>query len=176
MEKRQMLKEFEIHFAGLKVGEHNFDFQIDKLFFDCIEYSDIDDGEFTVSLKMQKEANMLLLDFKIDGGLISTCDRCLDPVRYPVELEEQLIVKFSDEDEQPDDEHLYLVPTDEHTINVSQMIYELIRVQVPLTVTHEEGECNEKMIEELEKAKPQKEDDVDPRWNKLKELINKENK
>ena len=44
------LKEFTIQFVGLKIGEHHFEYEIDKTFFEHFEYDEFNDATLNVKL------------------------------------------------------------------------------------------------------------------------------
>ena len=50
------LKEFEIPFVGLKIGKHNFEYQIDNKFFEYFEYEEFNDVNVDVNLELDKKA------------------------------------------------------------------------------------------------------------------------
>jgi uncharacterized metal-binding protein YceD (DUF177 family) len=95
-------------------------------------------------------------------------------------VEHQVIFKF--DDEPSDDENLIAIASNEFSIHLKPIIYELITVSIPARVVHNEGECNEEMkrlVEDytLQEESPEEEEeddttDIDPRW----EGLNKWNK
>ncbi len=189
-------KEFIIPFIGLKVGFHDFNFEIHDAFFEEVEYSIIHKGNVTVSLTLEKKETMLIGEFQIGGTVSASCDRCNDPLDVPVKGTFRLVYKF--DNETSDDESLIVLHPDAYELDVRDNIYELITVSLPARLTHPMGECNEEMIELLKKYSGQpesveedfdddddwddedweEEDDdddddddlVDPRWSALKNL------
>lgn len=168
------LRTYVIPFTGLKLGKHEFDYTIDKAFFDEFEHSLVKDGHLTCHLELDKQETLLILNFTIEGMIGLTCDRCLDLFSYPMYTEEQQIVKFSDEEMNPDDEVLIL-KRNEHEIDVSGLVYEYINVAVPLLKVCEDGDkaCNEGMLERLKTFSAENEQinkSADPRWDALKNI------
>lgn len=189
-------KEFIIPFIGLKVGFHDFNFEIHDAFFEEVEYSIIHKGNVTVSLTLEKKETMLIGEFQIGGTVSASCDRCNDPLDVPVKGTYRLVYKF--DNETSDDESLIVLHPDAYELDVRDNIYELITVSLPARLTHPMGECNEEMIELLKKYSGQPEsveedfdddddwddedweedddddgdddDPVDPRWSALKNL------
>lgn len=183
-------REFVIPFIGLKPGIHSFEFEINDTFFEGLEYSIIHSGDVHVTLELDKKETMLIGDFSIEGKVKTNCDRCNDPVDVEVEGEYQLIYKFGTEPS--DDETLIIIEPDAYEIDVAPNIYELITVSLPTRLIHEEGECNEDMMDALDEylLNPDDEededwddededegddddeddDDIDPRWSALKNL------
>ena len=188
-------KEFIIPFIGLKVGFHDFNFEIHDAFFEEVEYSIIHKGNVTVSLTLEKKETMLIGEFQIGGTVSASCDRCNDPLDVPVKGTFRLVYKF--DNETSDDESLIVLHPDAYELDVRDNIYELITVSLPARLTHPMGECNEEMIELLKKYSGQPEsveddfdddddwddedweeeddddgddDPVDPLWSALKNL------
>ena len=156
-------REFIIPFVGLKVGFHDFEFEIRDTFFDELQYAIIQKGEAVVKLKLEKKETMLIGEFSVSGSVVTSCDRCNDPVEVPIKGTFRLIYKFGDE--QSDDETLIVLPNDTYELDVRQNIYELMTVSLPSRLVHPKGECNEEMIELLQKYSGRKEEDSKDDWN-----------
>lgn len=173
------LKQFSIPFTGLKLGKHQFDFEIDKSFFDAFEYSLVKDGALKVALELDKQETMLLLNFHIWGTMQLNCDKCLAEFGQPIDIEERQIIKFAEDELESDDLEIIVLNRRESEIDVSEMIYEFINVAVPYINNCEQAgenqKCDPEMIATLEKlasgSEEQEEDKVaDPRWEALKKL------
>lgn len=162
---------FKIPFVGLKLGQHQFEFNVDDSFFETLSYSLIEKGKLKVWLDLEKKETMLLASFQVDGTVELVCSRCNEQMDAEVEGELNLIYKFGVES--IDDENLIVISPDSFEIDVKQPIYELITVSLPLRPIHEEGKCDEEMVNLIEKfqVKEKKENDnIDPRWSALKNL------
>jgi uncharacterized protein len=165
--------DYTIPFAGLKLGHHLFDFEIDDTFFEELDYSLIQKGDIHVSIDLEKKETMLILLFSIKGSVESECNLCTDPVDFEIDNTFQLIYKFGLEE--MDDEAIIVIHPDSYQIDVTQPIYEFITISLPPRIIHEEGECNQEMIDSLNKylsskKEEPKDDDIDPRWSALKNL------
>jgi uncharacterized metal-binding protein YceD (DUF177 family) len=165
-----MTSSFIIPFVGLKIGKHEFEFDIDDSFFETLSYSLIEKGKLKVWLDLEKKDTMLLASFFVDGFVEMDCSRCNDSMNAEIEGELEIIYKFGHETYE--DENLIVISPDSYEIDVTQPIYELIIVSIPVRPIHEEGECNEEMVKLIEKyqTKPKDNDDTDPRWSALKNL------
>lgn len=180
-------KEFNIPFVGLKLGVHEFEFEINDTFFESIEYSLIQKGDVKVHFTLDKKETMMIGDYSIEGTVHTACDRCTGPLEVAIEGEYQLVYKFASEDEE--DESLVVVYPEEFEIDIKDSIHEFITVSLPPRVVHEEGECDEEMMalldeyvvnsenyeeyeEDEEEVEPEEEDDeyIDPRWEALRKL------
>jgi len=169
------LRDFSIPFTGLKLGKHQFEFLITDAFFDEFEYSLVKKADLKCQVELEKQETMLILNFQINGTINANCDRCLAQYPQPVDIQEQQIAKFSDEQGDEDDEIIILTKND-HEIDISGLVYEYINVALPLiTVCSDEGEtpyCDKEMLESLNKLTTNNEEpeDIDPRWDALKKF------
>ncbi|MGQ1787841.1 MULTISPECIES: YceD family protein [unclassified Saccharicrinis] len=177
------LRDYNIAFKGLKDGKHQFHYSIDQSFFDAIEESAIKNGDFEVDVTMNKNSQMLQLDFNIDGNVQSVCDNCLGEVTVPIQYTGTMYIKFGLVYDEPSEE-IIVLPYEENDFNVAQLIYELITVSMPLRSVHEDYEkCDPEMTAKLEEfsaghheANDNTEEAIDPRWAALKKLKDNNNK
>lgn len=164
--------EFIVPFKGLSLGFHEFTYEVNDLFFEEIDYSEIKKGEVKVALELEIQETMLIFKFKIDGSVEVNCDRCLEAFNYPINGEQQLFVQFGASYKEETDE-IIIIPEDEHEINITPIIYEYIHLLLPLQKMHFEDEngettCNKEMLKKLNAIS--EEDQIDPRWDILKKL------
>ena len=172
------LKQFSIPFTGLKIGKHQFEFEIDNSFFDAFEYSLVKKGNLKALVELDKQETMLILHFNIEGTIELDCDKCLSLFNAPISISERQIVKFAEDDLESDDLEIIILNKKESEIDVSEMIYEFITVSVPyIKVCEENGDgaqCDQEMIARLESLSVEnKEEETtndDPRWAALKKL------
>ncbi len=166
--------QFLIPFKGMKVEKHTFRFEINREFFEHIDGSLLEDGNVMVELEMDRQANMLVLDFFISGYINLKCDRCLDEYRQAVEGHRILIVKFSPSAQGLDEsEDIIVLPDEAHEIDVGQHIYEFINLLIPIKHVHEyRANCNKEMLKKLdqENENDDAKDKTDERWKALEEL------
>ncbi len=174
------LKQFSIPFTGLKIGKHQFDFEVDNTFFDTFEYSLVKKGNLKVSIELDKQETMLLLYFDIQGTIVLDCDKCLSEFNAPISIKERQIVKFAEDELESDDLEIIVLNRKESELDVSLPIYELINVSVPyIKACVQDGsgqKCDEEMIARLEsfsintQEQQEENNDNDPRWAALKKL------
>lgn len=163
---------------GLKDGKHTFDFIVDEKFFDEFEYSEIKNGQFDVIVELEKNATFLALVFIASGSLEMKCDRCLEKFDLKINSHDKLIIKFGNEvyDSRYIGEEVQIVSHNQSEINVSQYIYEFIHLQLPYKRMHPNDEngnptCNIEALNKPGEQKTQKDKTIDPRWDKLKDLL-----
>lgn len=166
----------KIQFSGLKSGKYTYDFTLNKIFFASFENESLEDGEVNFSVVMEKADHLLTFDFSFAGFVRSICDRCLQSLEIPIEGHERLFVKFSDT-ETSDDENIIVVPENEYQIDLAHIMYEYVATALPIQHIHPDDEngqstCDSEMLSLLEKMqqKDNNDNEIDPRWEKLKEL------
>ena len=173
------LKQFSIPFTGLKIGKHQFDFEIDNSFFDAFEYSLVKKGKLKADIELDKQETMLILQIHIAGTIELDCDKCLAMFNAPVNVSERQIVKFAEDNLESDDLEIIILNKKESSIDVSGILYELVTVSVPyIKICEQNGDgaqCDKEMITRLESltVESQQEEDKnteDPRWEALRKL------
>lgn len=139
-------KDFCIPYKGLKAGEHEFEFHLDKDFLELLGDEELIDADVDVTVTMTKAASMLTFEIELEGTAVVECDRCLDELEYPVEAEDTLYVKFSEEEYEFDGEVMWLSPA-ESEIDLADYIYETLLLALPYQRVHERVEdCNPDML------------------------------
>lgn len=165
--------EYLIPYVGLKLGKHQFEYQISKAFFDHFEYDEFDSSDVKVNLVLEKQTNMLELNFKHSGTVNVLCDVTGEPFDMPIKGKLKLVVRFG-ETYNDDNEELLILPFGEHQIDVSQYIYEMIALSVPLKrISPNAKNMDLETLNEIEVKDEEevKEEEIDPRWAALKKLL-----
>lgn len=181
------LKDYDISFVGLKDGSHQFEYVIDNAFFEFFEYEDFNSSKVNVQLDFLKKPTMFELLFNVSGEVEVACDVTNELFFQSVENQLNLIVKFGDEFNN-ENEELLVIPHGEFKLNVAQFIYEAIVLAVPIKKVHpgvEDGTLESEVLERLkeyelsdgvEEIKNVEEVEIDPRWDKLKNILKEKNK
>ena len=182
------LEQFDIRFVHLKPGRYYYQFDISDSFFQAFEYSLIEQASLLVNMQLVKENESLLhFTFFVEGKLNLSCDRCLDSFEMPLHLEEQLIVKVTEENssgsEGEDEEgNLVYIPPEDIAFNVAKPIFDFVNLAKPMkpTCSDVNKDCNPEMLNILNNMQnrvKRKDDelDIDPRWEALKQLKNPNN-
>ena len=169
--------EFDIPFEGLKLGKHAYELEMTDAFFASFADARIEQGSVQVLFQLDKRETMMVGDFELKGHIVTQCDRCTDLMEYPVQTSAQLIFKFGDEPSE--DENLIVVQSHEFQLNLAPICYELLVVSLPARIVHDEGECNQEMLnlieqytgyEDADEEDEQIEEEIDPRWEALKKF------
>lgn len=177
-------KEYLIPFVGLKLGKHQFEYQISNTFFEIFDYNEFQNSDIKVNVVLEKKSTMLELSLNHKGTVNVPCDLTSEDFDLPVKGKMKLIVRFG-ETYNNDNEELLILPHGEFEIDVAQYIYEMIVLSVPLRRVHpgiKDGSLNTEALTKLKeltikeqkkehKQEEEKEENIDPRWDKLKQLL-----
>jgi uncharacterized protein len=172
--------EYQIEFGGLKAGWHNFEFDIEKTFFDQIsEEEEIENFQLHADCKLEKQSTLLVLEVKLTGFLSLSCDRCLIDYQHPVEIEERVVVKFASVTEQINTEELIEIPFGAHNLNLQQFFYEMILLSLPMKRVRPDcknsaATCDIEVLNKLADFKTEEEEikskETDQKWAALKNI------
>lgn len=176
------LKHYRIPFSGLSTGKHNFEFEVDDKFFDCYEHSLVKHGQLKADVELQKQENMLVVNFHIHGTIQLSCDICLATFDAPQDFQERLLVKFTADDWNQETEEVVVLSKTDYELDIAGLLYEYINVRVPYySRCSEQGiniNCDPAMLDMLNKAMEldgedtDTEEKTDPRWDILKKIKN----
>ena len=148
-----MNADFIIPLNGLTTGKYQYDWKVGKEFFDGFENSEILDAELVASVTVEKSGRYLGIDCQVEGGVFVECDRCLEELRMPIDVEILLSVKYGEE-ESSDEHHegereVIFVPETDAQFDMSQIIYDYVCLALPIQRVHEDGECNPDAVKHL---------------------------
>ena len=176
----KQLNEFLIPFIGLKLGKHPFEYQINNTFFDAFDYSDFENSNIKVNAVLEKKANFMELSLKHKGTIFVPCDTTGEMFDMPIKGKINIVVQFGDEFNN-DNEELLILPHGEYQMDISQFIYEMIVLSIPLRRVHpgiKNGTLESLVLNKLNELKVKKVKEkkdiaevTDPRWDKLKQLL-----
>jgi len=170
-------KQFFIPFIGLKLGKHEFEYQIDNTFFESFGYEEFNGAAISINAVLTKMSNMMELDMAAEGIVNVNCDLTNEPFDQPLNSELHLVIKFGEEFNDENDEVLIL-PHGEHQVDISQYVYEMLVLNVPQKRVHPgvlDGSLQSEMLDKLNELQPKEssenKDKTDPRWDSLKKLL-----
>ena len=173
------LKEFTIPFVGLKLGKHQFNFELKKAFFEHFEYDEFNDAAINLDVLLEKMSTLLEFTLTFNGTVNVACDMTNELFDQEISGSYKFVVKFGEE-YNDENEDLLILPHGEFEVNIQQYIYELIVLAVPSKRVHPgvlDGTLESDVLEKLEELSPREkemkaEEETDPRWDKLKNLLN----
>ena len=167
-------REFSIPFSGLKQGKHEFEYVIEKEFFESFGYAEFNDANIGLKVSMNKMSTMLEFKLFADGTVNVNCDLTNEPYDQPISADLELVVKFG-EDYNDEDDEILIIPHGEHQVNIAQYVYEMLVLAVPLKRVHPgvlDGTLKSEALKKLQELQPkdntENKEDTDPRWDALK--------
>ena len=149
---------YKIEFAGLKIGAHDYEFEVDNNFFDSQDYNDFNSISAQLNIELVKKATILELTFKLNGSANVNCDVTNEAFDLSLNATSNLVVKFGEVFNNEDYEILIL-PHGEHKIDLDQYIFELIVLSLPAKRVHpgvEDGSLKSEILDILDDLKPKK--------------------
>ncbi len=177
------MRDFELKFSGLSIGKHQFDYELNKTFFDFFQNNGVEDeliqnGSLVFNVDLDKKDNLLVFDIDFNGTVDVSCDVCLDDLELTITGESRILGKYGEEDEWQEEDVL-VIPSKDHKIDLKNLFYELIHLSLPAKLVHEEGKCDPVMLKKLEEYNNNGDvdstEETDPRWNALKDLFKDKN-
>ena len=175
----KQLSEYLIPFIGLKLGKHQFEYQINNTFFEDFDFDEFENSAVKVNVVLEKKSTFMELTLKHKGTVNVPCDLTGEFFDLPVKGKINVVVQFGEQFNN-DNEELLILPHGEHQLDVKQYIYELIVLSIPLKKTHpgiKDGTLKTPALDKLkelslnhQKQKIEQEE-IDPRWDKLKQLL-----
>ena len=173
------MNKYSINFRGLSEEQHSFEFIITDDFFKQFPESEIQKGNIVAIVEIQIRKDILVLEISLKGKVQVQCDRCLDSYLHSIEYSTKLFVEFGYESSDISDvDNKIILSKQEDEIELYKHFYDYIHLSLPYQKFHPEDEngnltCNIEMLNKLDELSSEKEEkQIDPRWDKLKELYN----
>lgn len=168
------LDAFTLPISGLKVGTHQFDFQLDKSFFDEYEAAPVKAGNVQVSVELDKRADMMVFRFEVKGTIATQCDRCLADIDLPIEGTHDLIVKYLPAEGNPEPELIY-IDRAATQLKLANHLYEFTCLTIPMIKVYDcqvddPIPCNEELLDILDGEAGTDSVPDNPIWDVLKDL------
>ena len=131
-----------IDLANAFVQPQPFEFKLDSAFFEALDQDEIQGGDVVVSGEAHpRHDGMVEAVYHVKGNVQVSCDRCLDPMDFPVEVEDSTLIATEGQDEgtaEPD----YVVSPRQREFDLAWAVYQAIELSLPLVRIHPEGQCN----------------------------------
>lgn len=167
-----------IAFSGLKNGVHHFKFDVGDAFFRLFEGSPIERASVGLDVTFDKSPDMFVVDFSFKGTVKALCDRCMEEFDLPIKGKEQMLVKFTEEPMEDEVDLMYIQRGDSK-IDLSQLVYEMLVLSIPMKKTHPtvkgKPTCDPEILKYLAPPATEEDDDSDDEpqnsiWSALKPL------
>ena len=169
------LRNYDVSFSGLKIGKHEFRFEIDKEFFQLFDTEqEFTNPKINVAVFLNKHTTFLEFEVKVDGKVELVCDITNDSFDHDIENQIDILVKFGEEYDDSEEDAVTILAKD-HAFNVAHLIYENVALSIPMKKIS--PNISDEDLAILEKFSPkeieEEEQEVDPRWEALKKLKDK---
>ncbi|HEY0262314.1 MAG TPA: DUF177 domain-containing protein [Chitinophagales bacterium] len=173
----KVLREYQIPYVGLKIGNHTFHYEVDDKFFKAFEGSLIEKCDVKVRIELEKKETLFILNFFIDGSVNVICDRCSESFDKEIFGDFQCLVKYRgerDENLPEDEDEILFINREDSFIDVSELIYDYINLCLPMQLIHADNTdgtsgCNPEVLKYLQGQETKSEtQENDPRWLALK--------
>ena len=176
-------KNYDVVFSGIKNGKHEFQFEIKESFFELFDTEqDFTNPQIEAHILLEKHTTFLELWIKITGTVTLVCDITSEPFVHAIENEIRTLVKFGPHYDDSQEE-VITIPESSHAFNVAQLVYENVVLAIPMKkispmVSAEDLELLEKFSVQLpasneEESPEATTEPIDPRWDVLKKLKDK---
>ena len=149
-------------------------------FFEGVGATEVSRGDVDVTLKVSAVGSSFRADYDFCGMLVLPCDICLDDMLQPVEGSGSFVVRLGKEPSEDGD--IITIDEKEGMLDMAWYVYESIALSIPIRHVHETGKCNDAMTaltheyiadsdgERSVARSSDEEQEIDPRWAKLKNL------
>lgn len=157
----------EIKISNLGEGERIYEFDTNA---EELEISDLSfEGDIKVRVVLNKVGSQLNLNINCKGTFAFQCERCLEDMKKPFDVNFEMIYRYDftgeliDSDEIAEDNIKYIDPHT-HKIDIVSDVRDYLILSVPMRRAHDEGDENCKQI-----GKPESEEkkEINPVWEKL---------
>ncbi len=126
-----MTNEHILSIATMEKGEYKDTFVVDCQPFATYEQSEIMGGQVTLSYTLKITPIIYHLSLHITGFVELTCDRCLQPMQFPIDCTDDLKGEIAEAED----------------IDLLWCVYENLSLQIPIAHYHPQGECDQEMAE-----------------------------
>ena len=142
---------YDIPLETLKAGVHQFDYKLDDGFFAAFETDLIERGTFTAQVEIERVRSQFNLVVRYAGAAGVDCHRCLEPFEFPLEGEDEVVIKYDGAAGVREDDDVVYVPFGTETYNVARLLFESIGVALPISMTHDDAglACDPEMLKYL---------------------------
>ena len=178
-----MVDALKLKIKTLPFGIHAVECHLDEAFFNTDEQTEVRRADVEVTLTVnRKSEDTYHLEITCRGTVTTACDRCLDDLDLPVDVDYCLDVEQMGTELDDTRDDLLIVPSDWRELDAAPLVRDTVLLSLPMTRCHEsEDDCNADMLDALDRhraeAVPDDDDDpqsettgTDPRWEALKKL------
>ena len=177
-----MVDALKLKIKTLPFGTHAVECHLDESFFNLDEQHEVRRADVDVTLEVtRKSETTYRLEVSCRGTVTTACDRCLDDLDLPVDVDYRLNVEQMGTELDDSNDELLIVPSDWRELDAAPLVRDTVLLAIPMTHCHEnEEDCNPDMLNVLDSHLAEAVPDeggqqsettgTDPRWEALKKL------
>ena len=168
------MSEIIIPLHGATRKGQEFDFELNDRFLEEFGRDVLEGVDCKVRLYVVQKGDWIEIQCAIKGNARVQCDRCLEDLFLPVDVDETLTVRFDAAPEEvvSDDDNTIILREGTSEMDMAQILYDLVCVSLPMSRVHPEGGCNPDALSRLSKEEDEAREPVNTPFSGLKELIN----
>lgn len=162
-----------IPLKSLPAGVNRFEFHLDGAFFAEVSECGIQEASLKADVAVDNRPEAYLINMRITGSVTVPCDRCLEPMDFPVDAEYAFTVKYGEAHDDDNPDGLMVLASNENDLDAGPAMRDTVVLALPLSRHHDNpSDCNPEMRERLEAHAPggSAPEAIDPRWDALKGL------
>ncbi len=170
---------FDIDIYSLSDKVYTYEYHLGDSFFQLFDSNLLEKGNLQAEVTLDKQSTLITASFQIKGTVQLECDRSLELFDHSLAVDRMIIYQYGSEEEEVS-EDIYTITTGTQKINIAHLLYEFIGLALPMKRLHPSlAEEEDPWVEgeiifssESEKSGAEEEEEVDPRWQKLRNLKN----
>ncbi|MCB0665283.1 MAG: DUF177 domain-containing protein [Saprospiraceae bacterium] len=165
--------QYNLPLKSIGEGARIFEFELDQDFFKSFENDLLGECSIVQKVEVTRRPDFLILSFSHEGFLKADCDRCLEKIRIPISGEKQFILKFVDQEQEDEEEVIYLLRDEDH-FDLAPLINELTTLSIPIVKVYDcekdpDAPCNPEVLRYLDSHEEPSEGRSQI-WEQLKDL------
>jgi len=170
-----------IELVKLKNGDHDFAFEFSTEDFESYSNRSFEILKVKALVHVHKNEHIHRVNLTIEGITNHNCDYCLSTIEKSFANTLDFIIKLTEtEREDDEDNEIYYVTDANSNVSFIGHVYDLIFLALPMQITCDNpgktSQCAPEMIAKLSHLNLENEEnknsEIDPRWDKLKDLLN----
>ncbi len=148
------LDTYIINVRNIKAAPLHRTFKLDDKFFNDLDQNEIKGGNAEAVLTLSHTmGSSYEATYTIRGTVTVACDRCLDDLTIPVDVEKTIVLKDEANDSPtPDDNTQYV---ENGCYDAAWELYELIELSLPIQRVHDIADCDPEVIKRLNLSDPE---------------------
>ena len=132
------------------------DFILDDLFFEFIGDVLIKSCLLNVTVSCERKQTYWHLEIKVDGFILTICDRCGDDLNIKIKGNDTFFLKAQERNIKLQDDSIIFISSKVTDFNLKKLLQDTCFFLIPITRKHDIKNCNSDAILNLEKFKTTK--------------------